>query len=122
MRRMPSGGGFSDSYAPERVVRMILFARLANYIEGNAKTRSIEAERIANLLEKPLPKLPLSGQVAAGEILPLLHVMQSLSSQEVEEAEPMARVNGSPVSAALVCDASLTSALRLSLAEKNLRS
>ena len=118
MRRMPSGGGFSDSYAPERVVRMILFARLANYIEGNAKTRSIEAERIANLLEKPLPKLPLSGQVAAGEILPLLHVMQSLSSQEVEEAEPMARVNGSPVSAALVCDASLTSALRLSLAEK----
>ena len=67
--RVAPGGGFGPDYLPERVVRMIIFARLTNYIEGHAKTRSIESERIAQMLDNPLPKVPLSGQVGAGEIL-----------------------------------------------------
>ncbi len=117
-RRTASGAGFGPEALPERVVRMIIFARLANYIEGHAKTRPVEAERIAAMLELPLPRVPLSGQLGAGEILPLFHVMRDMPDGEVEEAEPMARVNGSPVSAALAADAALTGRNRLALASK----
>ena len=51
----PKGAGFGPEELPARVVRMILFARLANYIEGNAKARPVEARRIAAMLDKPLP-------------------------------------------------------------------
>ena len=114
--RVPRGGGFGPDYLPERVVRMIIFARLTNYIEGHAKTRSVEPERIAQMLDKPIPKVPLSGQVGAGEILPLAHVMSHMPRGGTEEAEPMARVNGSPVSTAVLCDVALSTQKRLALA------
>ncbi|MQG89237.1 MAG: histidine ammonia-lyase [SAR202 cluster bacterium] len=114
--RVAPGGGFGPDYLPERVVRMIIFARLTNYIEGHAKTRSIESERIAQMLDNPLPKVPLSGQVGAGEILPLAHVMSHMPHGDTEEAEPMARVNGSPVSTAVLCDVALSTQNRLALA------
>jgi histidine ammonia-lyase len=117
-RRVPHGAGFGPDALPERVVRLIVFARLANYIEGNAKARPVEAERIATMLERPMPRVPLSGQVGAGEILPLFHVMSHMPDGDVEEAEPMARMNGSPVSAALAADAALTARNRLALAAK----
>jgi len=118
LRRVSAGSGFGPEALPERVVRMILFARLANYIEGHAKVRPVEAERIAAMLTRPLPRVPLSGQVGAGEILPLFHVMRALPDGDVEEAEPMARVNGSPVSAALGADAAITARRRFALATK----
>ena len=118
MGQAPSGAGFGADAVPDRVVRMIIFARLANYIEGHAKARAIEAERIASMLERPLPRLPLAGQVGAGEILPLFHVMSALPDGDVEEGEPMARINGSPVSAALVSDAAITARNRLALATR----
>jgi histidine ammonia-lyase len=114
----PSGGGFGGGTLPERVVRMIIFARLANYIEGNAKTRPAIAERLAAMLDAPLPKVPLGGQVGAGEILPLFHIMSAMPEGDMEEAEPMSRVNGSPASAGLIADVALTARRRLGLAEK----
>ena len=114
--RVAPGGGFGPDYLPERVVRMIIFARLTNYIEGHAKTRSIESERIAQMLDNPIPKVPISGQVGAGEILPLAHVMSHMPHGDTEEAEPMARVNGSPVSTAVLCDVALSTQNRLALA------
>ena len=51
----------------ERVVRGIVFARLADFVEGNAKARPLVADRVAALLDGPLPKVPLNGQVAAAE-------------------------------------------------------
>lgn len=117
-RRVADGGGFGDVMAPARVVRMVILARLANYVAGNAKARPVEAQRIAEMLTRPLPKLPLSGQVGAGEILPLFHVMHAMPTGEVEEAEPMARVNGSPVSAALLADVALTAKRLIALAEQ----
>ena len=113
---VPPGGGFGPDNLPERVVRMIIFARLTNYIEGNAKTRSIEAERIAQMLDNPAHTVPLSGQVGAGEILPLAHVMSHMPRGDTEEAEPMARINGSPVSTAVLCDVALATQNRLALA------
>jgi histidine ammonia-lyase len=111
--RTPDGAGFGPEALPERVVRMIVVARLANYLDGHAKARTVEAERIARLLEAPMPRVPLSGQVGAGEILPLFHVMHHLPEGETEEGEPMARVNGAPVAAALLADVALSARKRL---------
>ncbi len=111
--RTPDGAGFGPDVLPDRVVRMIVVARLANYLEGHAKVRPVEAERIAALLDGPMPRVPLSGQVGAGEILPLFHLMHHLPDGETEEGEPMARVNGAPVAAALLADVALSARRRL---------
>ena len=95
---------------------MIVFVRLANYLEGHAKSRPEVAERIAAMFEAPMPHLPESGQVGAGEILPLFHVMSAMPQGDYEEGEPMAVVNGSPVSAGLAADVALTSRRRFALA------
>ena len=116
--RRPEGWGFGGGDLPERVVRMIVFARLANYVEGNAKTRPVIARRVAAMLDRPLPKVPLMGQVGAGEILPLFHAMSRLPEGDVQEAEPMTVVNGAPVSAALAADVALGAGHRLALAER----
>jgi len=113
--RIP-GWGFGGEKVPERVVRMIVFARLANYIEGHAKSRPEVAERIAAMFQAPMPHLPESGQVGAGEILPLFHVMSGMPQGDYREGEPMAVINGSPVSAGLAADVALTSRHRFALA------
>lgn len=116
-RRGHHGSGFGGGYAPDRVVRGIIFARLANYIEGNAKSRPVIAERIAGMLDHPLPKLPLAGQVGPGEVLPMAHILSTLPPDDLEEGEPMALVNGSPCAAALAADVATCARRRLELAE-----
>jgi histidine ammonia-lyase len=111
----PSFGGEGD--LDEHVVRGIVFARLANFVEGNAKTRPVIAERIAALLDGPLPALPLGGQDGPGEVLPLLQLM-SVIDGDFEEGEPMALVNGAPCAAALAADVALASGHRLRIAER----
>ena len=114
--RIP-GWGFGGEDVPKRVVRMIVFARLANYIEGHAKSRPEVAERIAAMLDGPMPRLPEGGQVGAGEILPLFHVMGAMpEGDDFQEGEPMAVINGSPVSAGLAADVALTAGRRFALA------
>jgi len=117
-RRRSGGGGFGGGYVDDRAVRGMIFCRLANYIEGNAKSRAVVAEGIASMLDKPLPKVPLDGQVGAGEILPLAHVLSKLPPMELEEGEPMALVNGSPCSAALAGDVALQARNRLENAHR----
>ena len=68
--------GFGGGYLDERVVRGIIFARLANFVAGNSKARPVVAERLAALLDGPLPPVPLDGEVGAGEVLPLAHVLR----------------------------------------------
>jgi histidine ammonia-lyase len=111
----PSFGG--EGNLDEHVVRGIVFARLANFVEGNAKTRPEIAERIAALLDGPLPTLPLGGQDGPGEVLPLLRLMSAVEG-DFEEGEPMALVNGSPCAAALAADVALASRERLRIAER----
>jgi len=111
----PSFGGEAD--LDEHVARGIVFARLANFVEGNAKTRPIIAERIAALLDRPLPTLSLGGQDGPGEVLPLLQLMSGIDAG-FEEGEPMALVNGSPCAAALAADVALVSRQQLRLAEQ----
>lgn len=111
----PSFGG--EANLDEHVVRGIVFARLANFVEGNAKTRPVIAERIAALLDRQLPMLSLGGQDGPGEVLPLLQLMSGIDA-DFEEGEPMALVNGSPCAAAFAADVALASRHRLHLAEQ----
>ena len=112
-----TGRGFGGGEFDERVVRGIVFARLADFVEGNAKARPLVAERIASLLDGPLPKVPLDGQAGAGEILPMMHVMSETFTGDFEEGEWMTLVNGSPCSAALIADTALHARHRLENAE-----
>jgi histidine ammonia-lyase len=68
------------------------------------------------MLSRPLPEVPLDGQVGAGEVLPLAHVMADAQLGDLQEGEPMAVINGSPCAAALSADAALHASHRLALA------
>jgi histidine ammonia-lyase len=107
---------------PERVVRAIALARLANLVEGHAGARPLVAAAVAELLDgRPLPAVPARGNGGAGEILALGHLFGELAEQvELEPKEKMALINGSPCAAALVADAALAGRRRLELAEHTL--
>jgi histidine ammonia-lyase len=104
---------------PERVVRGIVLARLANFVEGHATARSEVGRAIAAMLdEKRLPFVPAQGNGGAGEVLALGHLFYDLSARlELTPKERMALINGSPCAAALVGDAALAAAGRTVLAE-----
>jgi histidine ammonia-lyase len=99
-------------------VRGIIFARLANFVAGNSKARPVIAERLAALLDGPLPPVPLDAEVGAGEVLPLAHVLRDFPREDVEEGEANPLANGAPVSAALAADAALRAVPRLDRAEQ----
>jgi histidine ammonia-lyase len=104
---------------PERVVRAIVLARLANLVEGHAGARALVAEAVAEMLDgRPLPTVPARGNGGAGEILALGHLFGGLAERVgLEAKEKMALINGSPCAAALVADAALAGRGRVQLAE-----
>jgi len=110
--------GFGGGYLDERVVRGIVFARLANFVAGNSKARPVVAERLAALLDGPLPPVPFDGEVGAGEVLPMMHVLKGLRRDDLEEGDANPLANGSPVSAALAADTALQAGHRLDHAEQ----
>ena len=110
--------GFGGGHLDERVVRGIVFARLANFVAGNSKARPVVAERLAALLDGPLPPVPLDGEVGAGEVLPMMHVLRDLPLDDLEEGDANPLANGSPVSAALAADTALQAGHRLDHAEQ----
>jgi histidine ammonia-lyase len=103
---------------PERVVRAIIFARLANFIDGHAAITPEVALAVAAMLDgRPLPGIPARGQGGAGEILSLGHAFRALASTvPVAEKDVLSLVNGSPSAAALVSDTALSSGARLAVA------
>jgi histidine ammonia-lyase len=104
-RRPPYGSYVAFGPAlPERVARGIVFARLANYVEGHAAISPELARAVAGLLDGgALPKVSLAGQGGAVEL---------------GEKEALALINGSPCAAALLADAALAGRRRLALAEE----
>jgi histidine ammonia-lyase len=104
---------------PRRVVRGIVFARLANFLEGHAAVRGEVAKAVAAMLDSPeLPAVPAESNGGAGEILALGNLCYELSERlELSPKERMALINGSPCAAALVSDVALAGSGRLQLAE-----
>jgi histidine ammonia-lyase len=103
---------------PERVVRGIVLARLANFLDGNAAVSARLVSAVASLLDGArLPAVPSRGNGGSGEILALSHLFGPLiESTELGEKEGLALINGSPCAAALVADAALAARRRLRLA------
>jgi histidine ammonia-lyase len=119
LKPLAAATSFGDPL-PERVVRGIVLARLANFIEGNAATSPRIAEAVAAMLgSSPLPAVPGAGQGGAGEILALYPLFADLSAGfDLEVKERGSLINGSPCAAALAADAALAARRRLALAHK----
>jgi histidine ammonia-lyase len=119
-RKVSRGSAVSFGGAlPERVVRAIVVARLANFLEGHAAVRPELAREVAAMLDRPLPRVPARGNGGAGEILPLGHLFGGIAETfGLEIKERGGLVNGSPGAAGLVADAVLSGRNRLALAEE----
>jgi histidine ammonia-lyase len=109
---------FGDPY-PDRIVRGIVLARLANFLEGHSATSPRIALAVAEMLDgRPLPSVPSSGQGGAGEILALYPLFAELTQRfDLEVKERGSLINGSPCAAALLADSALAARRRLRLIE-----
>jgi histidine ammonia-lyase len=107
---------FGCRMLPQRTARLIVFARLANYVEGNGRIRPVLAQRIADLLTGDLPAVPLGGVACPGEVVPLRSLLDPLADDPLEPGEPMSLVNGSPCAAAFAAECAIKSAAQLELA------
>jgi histidine ammonia-lyase len=105
---------------PDRVVRAIVVARLANFLEGHAGARGQVAQAVAGVLDHtPLPAVPAQSNGGSGEVLALARLFYDLSARVALTAkERMALINGSPCAAALVADVALAGRRRITLAEQ----
>ena len=105
---------------PDRIVRAIVLARLANFIEGHAATSPRIAEAVAAMLDRTTqPAVPASGQGGAGEILALYPLFAELSTRfELEIKERGSLINGSPCAAAMLADSALAAQRRVQRAEQ----
>jgi histidine ammonia-lyase len=103
---------------PDRVTRGIVFARLANFIEGHGAVSPSVAQAVADMLSSPsMPYVPARGQGGAGEILSLSHLfLEASKNWPLAEKDLLALVNGSPAASALIADAALATQARLQLA------
>jgi histidine ammonia-lyase len=103
---------------PQRVIRGIVLARLANLVDGYAATSGALVEAVAGMLDGgPLPDVPSRGNGGSGEILALAHLFGPLmGSFDPGPKEGLALINGSPCAAALVADAALQARRRLDAA------
>jgi histidine ammonia-lyase len=112
-----SGVGFGGGYLDAAVVRGILFARLASLVSGRAAVRPAVAERVAALLDGPMPQVPLDGQVGTGERRPMALVLAGLGCDDLQQGEEEALLGGAPCSAALAADTAISARHRLEHAE-----
>src|SRR5215470_12305263 len=105
---------------PERVARGIIFARLANYVDGHAAVTPALAQAVAQMLDgRRLPPVSAMGQGGAGEILGLAPLFSGLAAGfDLAEKESLALVNGSPCASALIADAVVAMERRLPLIEQ----
>ena len=110
---------FGDAL-PDRVVRGMVLARLANFLDGHAATTVRVATAVADMLDgNPMPAIAGSGQGGAGEILALYPLFADLSRRfDLEVKERGSLINGSPCAAALVADGALSARRRIEAAVK----
>lgn len=121
LKPFPAATSFGDDL-PERVVRGIVLARLANFLDGHAATTPRIALAVAAMLDgQPLPPVATSGQGGAGEILALYPLFAELSAgYDLQVKERGSLINGSPCAAALVADGALAARRRIALATRTL--
>ena len=92
---------------PRRVVRGIVLARLANFIEGHAGVTPELVRLVAERLDgRDLPPVPRLGNGGSGEILALGWLFADVPAKlELGVKETMSLINGAPCAPALLADA-----------------
>lgn len=102
---------------PDRATRAIVFARLANFVEGHAAVSPVLADAVAAMLDDPQqPQVPVRGQGGAGEILSLSHLfLPVLETIDLGPKDVLSMINGSPAATGLLVDAALGMRARLDL-------
>ncbi|HEY3729210.1 MAG TPA: aromatic amino acid lyase [Solirubrobacteraceae bacterium] len=103
---------------PRRVVRGMVLARLANFVEGHAGVSAELVELVAARLDgRTLPAVPRYGNGGPGEIQALGWLFSDVPEQiALGVKEGMALINGSPGASALLADAVLSTERVLELA------
>jgi histidine ammonia-lyase len=103
---------------PRRVVRGMVLARLANFVEGHAGVSAELVELVAARLDgRALPAVPRYGNGGPGEIQALGWLFASVPAElALGVKEGMALINGSPCASALLADAVLAAERVLALA------
>lgn len=104
---------------PNRLVRAIVLARLASFLDGHTGVRAETVVAIADMLDRPLPYVPERGHGDPGEIILLGHLFRQLEPEGgFGVGGPMAVLNGSPAAAAALADVVLAARERSALAEE----
>ena len=103
---------------PRRVVRGIVFARLANMVEGHAAVTPELVQVVAARLDgRELPAVPRLGNGGSGEILALGWLFEDVPQElQLGVKEGMALINGAPCAPALLADALLCAERTLAVA------
>ena len=106
---------------PERVVRGMLFTRLASFVDGSSAVSPALTQHVAAMLNQPLPSVPAEGTGGSGEILPLGHLFHAVPSQvNLGPKESMSLINGAPCAGALAADTAVRARALISLLEQSL--
>lgn len=112
----PNTFGGGHNWIPEQAVRLIILARAGGYIEGHGRVRLETAQWLANLLSRPIPKMPLDSATGPGEVMPLSWLYPNLEEIDLVAGEIMSLYNGSPCATGLVSHSCLVSERRFQLA------
>jgi histidine ammonia-lyase len=119
LKPFPAAVSFGENFPP-RVVRAMVLARFANFLDGHAAaTPRLADALIAMLNADTLPEVACTGQGGAGEILATYPLFAALSERfQLLPGERGALINGAPCGAALVADVALAARRRLDLASQ----
>jgi histidine ammonia-lyase len=109
----PGGGGAGAGALPGRVVRGIIFARLADVIEGHTACRPSVARNLAAVLDGPVPSIFPGGLTGTDEAAALAAVIGAMPAGALDDAERRALAGGAPCSAALAADSAVQARHRL---------
>lgn len=117
--RLPATAALAGPGFPDRIVRGILLARVADYINGTSCVRSCVVQHILDMLNRDeLPYVPSRGNGECGDILALGSLFQKEFNGTLDVGEGMTMINGSPISASLLSDAVITTSTYAETIEK----
>jgi histidine ammonia-lyase len=108
------GLAFGGGYYPESLSRGVVFASLGPVVEGYTGAHPARARRLAALLDGPLPRLPVLGLSAAGELLPRFAIFPG-GLGTPDEGFAAGWLNGSQTQAVMAALAALAARPRLEI-------
>ena len=107
--------GYLDQLLPERTVRLILLARLANALSGRSRLTVETVTAIAHMLDGPMPIVPMASSTGPGEVIPLCWALAPIQDLPLKQGEAMSLINGSPCSTAMICEAAISARQQLTI-------